>query len=156
MSLEDDVYNSLDGTGLTSLYLTGGLYKAGDLGETGITRVSAPAAFDSDGYLKPCALIRQRSEVPTGELSDYDYKLMSERKVVEIYLYQDGDTGYDKIDGAVSFIKLLLTGEIYANSFELNLDNVLQRQRDNGALKGASLNKMDWSVVSISWDPPLT
>lgn len=155
MSREDDVYTTLAATFVTSLYLTGGLYKAGDLGPEGVTRVSAPAAFDSDGFLKPCGLIRQRSAVNTGELSDYDYKLLSKREVVEIYLYQDGGSGYDAIDGAASYITLQLTGESYSDSFEMDLANVLYRQRDNGALNGASLNKMDWAVVSVGWDPPI-
>ena len=154
MSREDDVYESLADTFITSLYLTGGLFKSGDLGPEGITRETAPAAFDSDGFLKPCALVKQRSTVNTGDLSDIDYKLISKREVVEIYLYQD--TGFDTIDNAVNYITMQLTGEQYDDSFEMNLDNIVDRQRDTGALRGASLIRMDWSIVAVGWDPPIS
>lgn len=152
MSREEDVYDALTGA-LEVLYLTGGLYKAGDLGAEGINRSETPDAFDADGYLKPCGLIRQRSAVNTGDLSDFEYKLISLRETIEIYLYQD--RAYDRIDRAKAYIITALTGETFSDSFEMELTNIIDRQRDNGALNGASLIRMDWSIVSVSIDWPI-
>jgi hypothetical protein len=147
MSREDDVYTTLAATDLVSLYLTGGLYKSGDLGKDGITRDSVPAAFDSNGYLLPCGLIRQRDTVPDGIVLDYEVKTQSRIEVIEIYLYQD--SGYDVIDDAKRYIALQLMGTMYADSFEMGLINIIERLRDQGALAGKSLERMDWSIPSI-------
>lgn len=154
MSREADVYTALHTGGvLEALYLTGGLYKYEDLGPEGISRESTPTVFDANGYLQPCGLIKQRSTVNTGDLSDYEYKLISLREVIELYLYQD--RGYDKIDGAKNLIMTELTGEIFSATYEMDLFNIIDRQRDNGALNGASLIRMDWSIVSVSMDWPI-
>ena len=152
MSREDDVYTALHGT-LETLYLTGGLYKYGALGPDGVSRSETPSAFDSGGFLKPCGLIRQRSAVNTGDLSDFDYKLISMREMVEIYLYQDRT--YSTIDSAKDWIIIKLTGATFSDSFEVELANVVDRQRDNGALQGASLIRLDFSVVTVSMDWPI-
>ena len=153
MSRESDVYTALQSTALEALYLTGGLYKSEDLGREGISRTETSDVFDADGYLKPCGLIRLRSTVNTGELSDYAHMLISLREVIEITLYQDH--GYATIDAAKSYILTVLTGATFSSTFEMELVNILNRQRDNGALNGASLIRMDWSIVSVSMDWPI-
>ena len=150
MSREADFKTYLDTDIVLGLTLVGGIYVAESLGVEGISRETTPAAFSS-GFLLPCALIRQRGEIPTRDVIEHDEFLFSTSQVVEIWLYQD--RVYSGIDLARFRIMVLLNGHQFTDansgSFEPELVNVIDRQRDSGALKGASLIRMDWQVQSI-------
>src|SRR5690349_3527726 len=96
MSREDDIKALLIADVTLMAMLTGGVFTSGALGDEGITRKSAPMAFDSDGYLKPCALVRQRVEVPDGVMADDGQQIDSTIQIVEVWFYQD--SGYTAID----------------------------------------------------------
>lgn len=127
--------------------LTGGVFESGTVGRLGITRESAPGAFDANGWLRPCALVRQRGNIPDGVMRDGMAQVTSTAQVVEIWLYEDA--GYTAIDAAVTRLHALFEGVILDDSFEIWLTNVIDRQRDDGALGGSSLARMDWIVYSI-------
>jgi hypothetical protein len=127
--------------------LDGGVYAAGETGINGITRETAPGAFDANGYLEPAALVRQRGNVPDGNVRDGMAQVTSAIQVVEIYVYQD--SGYDQIDLALARLYDLFEGYQFANSFPAELVNIIDRQRDTGALAGASLARMDFAVYNI-------
>jgi hypothetical protein len=146
MSRESEIYTILNASAPLLAVLSGGLYKAEDVGVEGISRETTPAAFSS-GYLAPCALIRQRGEFVTNDAVEFDELLISTEQVVEIWLYED--RGYTNLDAARVLIMSLLNGEFLTGSFELQLANVIDRQRDQGALKGASLARMDYQIWSI-------
>lgn len=116
-------------------------------GPLGISRGATPEAFDADGYLQPCALVKQAGEIPDGNVKDYDAQLLSINQRVEIWLYQD--QGYDAIDAAASRLFVLFQGHQFDDTYEIYLANNLDRQRDNGALDGAAFRKLDWVVPSI-------
>ena len=59
MSRETDFETRMEADATLAAILTGGVYTSGAVGELGITRETTSAAFDSNGYLKPCALVRQ-------------------------------------------------------------------------------------------------
>jgi len=128
--------------------LTGGVYQSSLVGLEGITRETTPAAFDSNGYLLPCCLVRQRDLIPTLDVLDFDAQVKSTNQVVECWLYQDAPL-YDVIDSVSSLIYGLLQGKPLPYSFELDLANVISRQRDGGALANASLSRLDWAVYRI-------
>jgi hypothetical protein len=134
-------------TGIMAL-LTGGVHQAGLVGVEGITRETTPAAFDSDGYLLPCCLVRQRDLVPTLDVLDGATQAKSTIQVVECWLYQDAPL-YDVIDAVSTLLYGLLQGKRLAYSFELDLAHVISRQRDGGALGNASLGRLDWAVYRI-------
>jgi hypothetical protein len=146
MSRESEIYAILNASAPLLAVLTGGLYKAEDVGVEGISRETTPAAFSS-GYLEPCALIKQRAETVTNDVVEFDSLVISTTQIVEIWLYED--RGYTNLDAARPLIMGLLNGAILTTSFELQLANMIDRQRDEGALKGASLARMDWQVWSI-------
>jgi hypothetical protein len=62
-------------------------------------------------------------------------------------MYQD--SGYDQIDLALARLYDLFEGYQFANSFPAELVNIIDRQRDTGALAGASLARMDFAVFNI-------
>jgi hypothetical protein len=128
--------------------LTGGVYKAESVGIDGITRDATPSAF-SGGYLRPSALVKQRAMIPTGDVLDPMEQDTSMRQVVEIWLYADSGAGYTAIDSAYDRIFALFQGYQFSDSSEIFLVNVIDRMRDEGALKGASLARMDFEVFSI-------
>lgn len=118
-------------------------------GTEGISRETTPDAFDASGWLKPCALVRQAGRIPDSNVKDYDAQIVSTNQRVEVWLYEDQSGGYSKIDAAAARIYVLFQGYTFDDSFEVYLANDLDRQRDEGALKGASLRRLDFVVPSI-------
>jgi hypothetical protein len=130
--------------------LTGGVFKAETVGREGVTRETAAAAFDANGYLKPCALVRQRGNVPDGNVSDGITQQTSAAQVVEVYVYED--RGYSNIDAALDRLYALFQGYAFtgaSGSFPCEWVNTIDRQRDNGALANASLARIDFAVYSV-------
>lgn len=128
--------------------LSGGVYQSGLVGVEGITRETTPAAFDGEGYLHPCCLVRQRDLIPTLEVLDFDAQAKSTIQVVECWLYQDAPL-YDVIDSVSGLLYALLQGKRLTYSFELDLAHMISRQRDNGSLGNASLGRLDFAVYRI-------
>jgi hypothetical protein len=146
VSKESEIAARLSGDATLMATLTGGVYVSGTVGIDGITRDATPAAF-SGGYLLPCALVRQRGNIPDGQVSDETAQIDSAIQIVEVWFYQD--SGYTSIDTAMERARVLLRGYSLTNSFPLTLANVIDRQRDDGALHGASLARQDWQVNNI-------
>lgn len=128
--------------------LLGSVFKSGTVGPLGITRDTAAGAFDANGYLEPSALVKQRGNVPTGDVEDYTDQSTSASQIVEVWIYEDSP-GYTNIDAAAQRIYDLFQGHQLTGTFEIRLANVLDRQRDEGSLNGASLARLDWQVISI-------
>lgn len=127
--------------------LTGGVFAYGDVGIDGITRETAASAFDANGYLKTCSLVKQRGAIPDRQVTDTEAQLESIAQVVEIYVYQR--RGYDQIDLALARLFSLFYGYRFADSGELARINTLDRLTDQGVLKNASLARVDWLVNSV-------
>jgi len=148
MAREDAVATLLRADATLAGILTGGIYTSGQVGRVGISRETTPAAFDANGWLKPCALVKQRGNVPDGMVRDSAPVVVSAAQVVEIWLYQD--SGYSTLDSAMTRILTLLEGTtVDSGAFPAQLSNVIDRQRDEGALAGCSLARMDFVVFSI-------
>lgn len=150
MSRENDFYTRITADSTIMALLTGGVHKAETVGIEGITRETTPAAFDANGYLKPCCLVKQRGQVPDGTIFDPITQAQSISQVVECWLYQD--RLYTTIDSAGERLKALFIGYMFSDSFEIMWVNTLDRTRDKGPLKGASLLKIDFQVKSV-WTP---
>ena len=147
MSRENDVYTVLNADATLLATLTGGIFKIESIGIDGIDRESAPSAF-SGGFLRPCALVRERSFVPDGVLRDSMAQKLTVRQVVEIYLYEDRT--YTAIDTAKARVFTLLEGYQFSDSFEVQLVNVVPRMREmDGPLIGASMERLDFVVDSV-------
>ncbi len=127
--------------------LTGGVFESGLVGREGITRETAAGAFDSNGYLKPCALVKQRALVPDGGVRDGLAQAVSATQVVEVWLYED--SGYTNLDTARARLFALLEGHVFSGAYPAEWVNSITRQRDQGALTGKSLERMDFQVRAI-------
>lgn len=144
MAHEDEVAAILEGDETLDAILTGGIYTSGDLGPLGITRDTAADAFDSSGWLQPCALVKEAASVTTADVNDYEAQASSARQRVEVWLYQDRT--YAALDSARARIRTLLHGEFLDDSFEMRLAQEWTRLRDPGALAGASMARMDFQI----------
>lgn len=151
MSREADFKTRADANAPLMAVLTGGFYVAGSLGLLGITRETTPAAFDANGYLKPCALARQRPLIPDLQAVDFTAQVASATQVIEIYVYQDGP-GYTSIDSALSIMFTLFYGHKFSDSFPVEWLATLDRERDQGALSGASMARQEWLVPQVIGD----
>lgn len=150
MSRENDFYELLTGNATLLATLTGGVFTTEGVGIDGITRDTAPAAFAASGFLKPCALVHERSLVPDGVARDSLALTFTARQIVEVYLYCDSADGYTPIDTAKARVIRLLMGHQFSDSFELELVNVVTRLREPaGPLSGASVERLDWVVDSV-------
>lgn len=144
MSRENDFYTVMIADATLVAILTGGVWKRETVGREGISRETTAAAFDASGYLKPCALVAQRNIVPTFDVADEMAQRRSVSQVVEIWLYED--TGYTSIDSALARLYTLFEGYQFADGYPAQLINIVDRQRDSGALKGHSMVRVDFSV----------
>ncbi len=75
--------------------LTGGVHTSVE-----INRQEAPSAFDANGELLPCVLVRIENETSTGPYTD------SSRQYLVLYFYQR--RGYDAVDSALARAYVLL------------------------------------------------
>lgn len=150
MSREADFYTILNADATLLATLTGGVWKRELLGVEGITRQTAAAAFDSNGYLKPCALIAERATVPDGAVKDLMQRTISTRVIVEVYLFGDSGAGYTALDTAAARIYALLQGRQLTASAEVELVNVVGRWREvGGSLQNACATRLDFLVPGI-------
>jgi hypothetical protein len=144
MSKEIEVATIMAADTELSILLPGGIYQASLLGEDGISRGDTPEAFDENGWLQPCALVRERGIVPSGDLVDYESQTIGTVQVVEIWLYED--SGFVNINASIARLLVIFLGKRLSDSWELYPANIINGERDQGALKGRSLARVDLAV----------
>lgn len=150
MSREDDFATRMAADSTLMTTLTGGVYKSGTVGREGITRDTAAGTFDANGYLKPAALVKQRDLIPDNQVNDQIAGVASAAQVVEIWIYED--SGYTNIDTALARLFVLFHGHSLTGAFPAEWAGTIDRQRDEGALKGASMARQDWLITDIQGD----
>lgn len=128
--------------------LPGGVYQAKQLLQAGISRdnAQATAAFDANGFLKTCSLVKEAAEIPDGVVRDGYAQLLSTVQRVETWFYKEGT--HEALDLIKDRMINLFEGWPIDGGFEVFLVNVI-RDRDRGALKGAALLRLDFEVHSI-------
>jgi hypothetical protein len=87
MTIRDDLLSTLTGDATLMATLTGGMHTA-----TEVSRQYTPAAFDANGEVLPCGLLRIETETPAGPYHT------SARLFALLLWYQR--RGYDAIDAA--------------------------------------------------------
>ena len=93
---EDDVLAAL---------LVGGIYHYEQTGRSGISRLTTPNAYDAAGFLQPCAVLKAGETREARPIRDTQPGI---RQLVEVYLYDDGDSGYGALLTARDLIVALL------------------------------------------------
>lgn len=95
MGLRETIETLLTSDAALMGLLSGGVYTA-----TEISRQTTPEAFDVNGEVRPCALVRVGADVALGEING------ASRVTIEIYFYQRAT--YEVIDAASERVYALL------------------------------------------------
>ena len=148
MSRETDFETVMEADATLMAILTGGVHTRESLGDEGLARETVPTAFDSNGFLKPCSVVRQRAAVNDGAVDDMQAQEASVQQVVELWFYDD--SGFTNIDSAKARSKVLFHGYQFNDSFPLEwAGEPITRDYDRGALNGRPMARQDWSVIDI-------
>lgn len=124
---------------------TGGVWSWDETGRTGINRTSTPAAFDSDGIIKPCVLLKLRSSIPDGAVVDEATQLTSYQQMIECWLYADVD--FTAIETMSSRIYALLHCKRLSGPFFFRWAGDIQGPRD--MTLDAWVQRSDYMVNAI-------
>lgn len=124
---------------------TGGVWDWDETGRAGINRTSTPAAFDSDGLIKPCVLLKLRSSIPDDFVTDEATQKVSYRQMIECWLYADPD--YSAIETMSSRIYTLLHCKRLSGPFFFRWAGDIQGPRDLNL--DAWVTRCDYQVNAI-------
>lgn len=121
MGLSADIRTALIADGTLMGLLTGGVYE----GVEEISRQNAPAAFDANSELKPCALVKLGVESRRGPYRE----IVSVQTPITVYFYQRDN--YDVIEPAMSrTLALLHQAKIGTGTWEIEYESTVNHQRD--------------------------
>lgn len=107
---------------------TGGIYDVDEAGANGISRTTTPGAFDANEMIKPCILVKLRSDTPDGELQDEAEQYVSVREVLEVWLYEY--SGYSTINTMRNRVYTLLQNVQLSGTFQCIWAGDVRNQRD--------------------------
>jgi hypothetical protein len=147
MSHEDDIKTALAADVTLAAILTGGFFTYDDTGRLGLSLDGTPTAFAATGLLKPCCVVKQRTTTPDGRLADEGLQEMSYVAVVEIWLYNDGDSAITALENASNRIYTLLQDSRVTGSkvrWIFSMENERAPELD-----GANLWRDDYEVIAI-------
>lgn len=126
--------------------LTGKVWNYPISGRKGMNRTQMPDAFDSvTGLIKPCCVVLELNESPTGEAIDATSGYMSTIVPIWTWIYDDGDHGYATIDAAYNRIYSLLNMQPLAGAFQVLWKGAIKDKREPD-LSDASYYRADWRV----------
>lgn len=151
MSHATDARTALAANATIMAQLTGGAYTysgtpaSNGTGRLGINRDSTPNAYGSDTLLKPCALCKQRGEIPDGQVVDQALQVQSYRAVVEVWLYSDG--GAAAPETAATLI-IALFHERTVGSARFRLINKIEDFRDP-EMERANVIRLDFEIAKV-------
>jgi hypothetical protein len=149
MSRETEVKAILQADVPLMALLTGGIYTAEEVGVEGFRREEGTPtedAFDADGYLLPCAMIREGSIAPYGNLRDAQGGFLAVSQAVMIYYYQF--RGHDVISQARDRVLDILEGTRLGRSYPIWTDGSALPVPDTGPVMNSTTIVQAWQVVS--------
>ena len=121
---------------------TGGVWDFDETGRLGLSRTLTGGAFDGNGILKPCVLLKLRSSTPDSILADDATKYVSVRELLEVWFYQD--TGYTSIETMRNRVYALLHSVQLSGTFQCRWRGDVRGQRDTDI--DASVERSDYIV----------
>lgn len=142
-------YKADVGAGSLSVLLTGGIYAYEETGRLGVVAADQTAVY-VHGKLQPYMIVKERSNVPTYEISDETDQTTSMRAVIEHYIYADGDDATMKATLAtvVARIYRLLQYKVVTNAGRCRLLNELPNLRAQ-ELENAYFRRVDYELTNI-------
>lgn len=152
MSFADDIRTLLvadaGGSGVNTV-LTGGIYTWEQTGRNGLSRQTTPNAYVSNSpILRPCAVIKDRAQVPDGGIQNDKTPAVSYRQVIEIWLYDAGSSTTSTLDTVANRIFALLHGQRVNSRLCRWLGNPMIDERVM-ALENARILRSDYQIVDV-------
>jgi hypothetical protein len=123
---------------------TGGVWDYDETGRLGLSRELTPGAFDANGIIKPCVLVKSRSITPDYLLADDANQYVSAREMLECWLYED--TGYANIATMKSRLHILLHATQLNGTFSCRWAGDIQPPRDTDL--DASVERVEFEIRS--------
>jgi hypothetical protein len=140
--------------------LAGGVYTDEEIGIEGFHRgesdpldprySSTALAFDEDGYLKPCALVRQLGEAVVPRTQDLGAGFQAIGQTVQVYYYQD--RGHDIIELARARGWAVLNAKRIGRSYPAWCENQSPYIYEVGPIQNVTTLRQDWRVVYTKQD----
>lgn len=153
MSFSDDIRTLLvadAGAGGVNTLLTGGIYTWVQTGRNGINRQSTPNVWVSatSPIIRPCAVVKDRAQVPDGGIRDDGTQATSYRQVVEIWLYDAGTSTASTLDTVAQRIYDLLHGQRVNNCLCRWVGSPVIDERVM-ALENARILRSDYQLTAV-------
>ena len=144
MATSEVIRDVLAGDATLAGLLVGGVYSFAETGRNGISRASLAEAFDdASGFLQPCAVIKVGEIKAADAIRDSAAGL---RQLVEVYLYDDGDSDYMAINSARDRVVALLDRQWIDGAGWLRQVGGADDGRDP-KLNGAAVIRVDFEVM---------
>lgn len=124
---------------------TGGIYDYAETGPNGISRTTAPDAFDANEIIEPSILLKSRGAVPDLALTDEGAQYLSVREALEVWFYED--TGYSNIEAMRNRTYTLLHATQLADTFKVLWAGDVRNQRDTDL--DANVEQSEFTVYTF-------
>lgn len=147
---EQDVVAVLEADGTLMAILTGGVYYDEEIGIQGFHRgddSTTDAAFNADGNLLPCAVVRQGPELAMAGIRDPGEKIVGLAQPIEIYFYQERDK--DQILLARKRVYDLLEQRRLPGTYPLTWVSDSPAFYDVGPIANSTTLRQDWRCVFL-------
>ena len=124
----------------------GGVHNYSGLGRNGLNRIQTSSAFNATtGIIKCLVIVYEFNEQFTGEAVSPETGYMSNVTPLSVWVYDNGDNGYDNVAAAADRIYALLAFWRIPNGLQVLWHNTLKDKREID-LKNASYYRLDWRV----------
>ena len=143
MAMSEVIRDLLAADTTLAALLVGGIYSFEQTGRSGISRVTTPDAYEADGFLRACAVVKAGDVKTEAAIRD---TVSGARQAVSVYLYDDGDNGYGAILTARDLIVMLLDRVWIEGAGWLRRVGGAEDDRDP-KLNNAAVVRVDFEVV---------
>ena len=125
--------------------IVGGVYTDDETNRNGIGRTTTPAAYDANGFLQPCAYLKERAQVGNwgGGLGNDGFT--GTRQVFEVWLYDD--TAYTSIASARDLLIPLLQRTLITGFGRLRYLGFLKERAPE--LNNAPFFRTDFELIGL-------
>jgi hypothetical protein len=150
MSREQLVKDILVATPAIVALLPGGIYTDEELGVEGLRRGEdspCAAAYDDDGLLIPCAVVRQTGESPFGDIRNIADKFSAMTQMVMIYFFEM--RGHSVVDAVKLLSYSALEGQRLGATYPIWMTSETGAIPDGGPVANSTMLRQDWVVVFV-------
>lgn len=150
MSLEEKVAELLRADPVVAGLLPGGIYTDEQLGVEGLRRGEhSPCneAFDADGMIVPCAVVRQSGEAPYGPNRNVYDKFAAMSQMVMVYFFEM--RGHTVVDQVKLESYRVLEGKRLGKTYPIWMVSESPAYPDGGPVVNSTMLRQDWMAVFL-------